>query len=197
MNSPLVTIFMPVYNSEKYIREALDSLVSQTYKNLEILIVDDGSTDSSLSIIKSYKDDRIRLIKNPENKGIPFNRTLALREAKGKYLANLDADDIAYSRRIEKQVQYMEEHESIDAIGSYYSEFGEGKLKNIKSKMNSSEKVKIGLLFFNPIANPTAMIRLSTLKNYNISYNPKYFVAQERKDKNTSGNINKIQERSF
>src|SRR5690606_28917246 len=114
MREPLVTVFMPVYNSEQYIREALESILNQTYQNLDILLVDDGSTDRSVEIIKSYQDTRIRLIQNEKNMGIPYTRNVGLKEAKGKYIAIMDSDDIAVSNRIERQIQYLETNPHID-----------------------------------------------------------------------------------
>src|SRR5690625_1414914 len=90
MDYPLVTVFMPVFNAERYISEALESIFNQTYGNLEILLVDDGSTDDSVNIINSYKDTRIRLIQNVRNRGIPYTRNIGLKEAKGKYIVIMD-----------------------------------------------------------------------------------------------------------
>lgn len=179
MTSPLVTVFIPLYNCEVYIRETLESIINQTYSNLEILIVDDGSTDDSIEIVKSYKDSRIRLLQNGENKGIPFARNVGLDEAKGKYLAIMDSDDIAYLNRIKKQVNYMEENHHIDAIGSYYKMFGSRINKSVKPTFILPEEIKAGLLFSCPIGNPTSLVRLETIKRNNISYNLDCFVAQD------------------
>ena len=86
----MVTVFIPLYNTEKYIRESLESILNQTYSNLEILIVDDGSTDQSINIVSSFTDSRIRLIKNIENKGIPYTRNVGLNEANGEYMVIMD-----------------------------------------------------------------------------------------------------------
>ena len=179
MESPLVTVFMPMYNSEAYIREALESMMNQTYSHIEIIIVDDGSTDGSVEIVNSYQDSRIRLIRNKENKGIPYTRNVGLQAATGKYMAIMDADDISLPHRIERQVDYMEKNQGIDAIGSFYEIFG-GRFKRLfKPKNIAPDQMKIALLFSNYIGNPTAFIRLETLKKHDIRYNLDCFVAQD------------------
>ena len=176
---PLVTVFMPVYNSEKYLKEALDSIINQTYKNLEILLVDDGSTDHSVNIIKSYSDRRIRLIENGENKGIPYTRNVGLMEATGKYIAIMDSDDISHPLRIEKQVEYMENNKHIDVAASYYYRFGWRFARKVRSPFIHPNEIEIMLLFYNPIANPSTILRKETLDNYNLKYNLNYFVSQD------------------
>jgi len=179
MARPLVTVFIPLYNAENYIKETLASILNQTYQNLEILLVDDGSIDRSIQIVKSFDDERIRLIQNGENKGIPYTRNIGLAEAKGKYLAVMDSDDLAYLTRIEKQVEYMEQHPDIDVLGSFYETFGGKVNRVIEEEFYFPEEIKIALLFFSPIANPSSIIRLETVKQHHIRYNQRYFVSQD------------------
>ena len=179
MGNPLVTVFIPLYNTEKYIRESLESILNQTYSNLEILIVDDGSTDQSINIVNSFTDPRIRLIKNSENKGIPYTRNVGLNEANGKYMVIMDSDDVALPNRVERQVEFLEENPDIDVVGSFYEIFGGKSNKIYKTSYITPEEIKAGLLFYNRIGNPTTTIHLETLKKYNLSYNLNYFVAQD------------------
>ncbi|CAG9606590.1 glycosyltransferase family 2 protein [Pseudoneobacillus rhizosphaerae] len=179
MENPLVSVFMPVFNCEKYIKESLESILNQTYSNLEILIIDDGSTDNTIEIISSYNDKRIRLLKNGENKGIPFTRNRGLEESKGKYMAIMDADDIAFLNRIERQVNYMEVNKDIDVVASYFNIFGGRIKKSYKPKLFSPEEISAKLIFSNPIGNSTAFIRLETIKINKLKYNANYFVAQD------------------
>lgn len=178
MNQKLVTIFIPAYNAEKYIKECLDSIVNQTYKNLDILIIDDGSTDNTSKIIETYNDERIRLIKNKENKGLPYTRNLGLKESKGEYIAIMDADDISYIDRIEKQVNVLNKNNKIDVVISQAEMFG-GKVSRIWKPPVSNEEIKVSLLFINRICNPTAMLKRDSLKKFNIKYNDQCFVAQD------------------
>jgi glycosyltransferase involved in cell wall biosynthesis len=113
----IVTVGIPVYNAGASIRYALDSVLSQTYTNLEILITVDGSADDSETIIRSYNDPRIRLIADDVNRGIPFRLNQQVRMAKGKFFARMDADDIMFPDRIEKQLGILLGNPDIDVIG--------------------------------------------------------------------------------
>lgn len=121
MCKELVTVIMPVYNAEKYLSEAIGSILQQTYNNLEIIITNDSSTDSSLKIIKNYaeRDKRINIISR-ENKGLVYTLNEQLAEVHGKYIVRMDADDISDIERISKQVGYMEKNQEIYLAGTYY-----------------------------------------------------------------------------
>ena len=110
MENELVSIVMPNYNGAKYIRETIESVLAQTYQNWEILFVDDCSKDNSIEIVESYKDDRIRIFKNPVNSGAAASRNYAMREAKGKWMAFLDSDDLWEPQKLEKQITFMKEN---------------------------------------------------------------------------------------
>jgi glycosyltransferase involved in cell wall biosynthesis len=114
----MVTIGIPVYNAGKYLKNAIDSVLSQTYPHIEVLIIIDGATDDSIDIVKRYNDPRIRLIADAENRGIACRLNQQMNLAKGDYFARMDADDIMFPDRIEKQVEFMLENPDIDAIGS-------------------------------------------------------------------------------
>lgn len=179
MEKPLVTVFIPVYNCEDYIAGSLESILNQTYDNLEVLLVDDGSTDNSVDVIKTYKDDRIRLVSNEKNMGIPYTRNVGLREARGKYMVIMDSDDISVPERVETQVNYLEENPEIDAAGSFYYRVQNNFRRKIRRKYTKPDAVKIYLMFFNPLANPSTAVRKSTVEQYNLQYNLDYFVAQD------------------
>jgi glycosyltransferase involved in cell wall biosynthesis len=117
---PKVTVLMSVYNSEDYIREAIESVLGQTFKDFEFLIINDGSTDKSLKIIKSYKDARIRLI-DRENWGLTRSLNQGLKIAKGEYIARQDSDDASVPDRLEKQVAFLDSHPNAGMIGSNYT----------------------------------------------------------------------------
>ncbi|MFS1539935.1 MAG: glycosyltransferase [Candidatus Phlomobacter fragariae] len=119
VNNPLVSIILPVYNAEKYLFMALESLIVQSYKNIEIIIINDGSTDKSLEIINSFKkkDSRIKLI-DRKNMGLAYSLNEGIFFAKGNFIARMDADDISKSDRIEKQVNYILKNSFIDILGT-------------------------------------------------------------------------------
>lgn len=111
-----VSVCMPMYNASKYLRECIDSVLAQTFKDFEFLIVDDGSDDDSVEIVKSYHDDRIRLIENTHDYIGSLN--MLLDEARGKYIARMDADDVMMPERLQVQLEYMESHENIDILAT-------------------------------------------------------------------------------
>ncbi len=117
MNEPLVTVLMPVYNAQKYLRPALESILNQTYKNLEILIINDGSTDTSEQIILSYNDPRIRYIKQ-NNAGVGETLRRGVELASGELIRRMDADDISALNAVETQVYFLLQHPEIGVIAT-------------------------------------------------------------------------------
>ncbi len=117
---PLVSVVMPVYNCEKYISEAIESILNQTYKNLELIVVDDGSTDGSREIIDkiAIKDNRLKIFSHKKNKGISKALNKAISNSKGKYIARLDSDDVSLPQRLEKQVYILEKNTEIGVCGT-------------------------------------------------------------------------------
>ena len=110
MNEELVSIIMPNYNCGKFIKATIESVLAQTYSNWEILFVDDCSTDNSLEIVKSFQDERIHIFKNEKNSGAAVSRNRALREARGKWIAFLDSDDLWEKEKLSKQIAFMQEN---------------------------------------------------------------------------------------
>lgn len=113
-----VSVLMGVYNDETYLRESIDSILEQTYDEVEFIIVDDGSTDNSPDHIQSYDDRRLTLIKNESNQGLTVSLNRALEHADGKYIARQDADDVSDPRRLERQVAFLEAHEDVAVVGT-------------------------------------------------------------------------------
>lgn len=120
MVSLKVTIAIPIYNAESYLSFAIQSVVNQTYKNWELLLMEDGSTDSSVEIARLYaeKDERIRVIEDGVNRGLIYRLNESIKMANGKYYARMDADDIMTVDRIEKELLYLQEHPEVDVVGS-------------------------------------------------------------------------------
>ncbi len=114
-----VSIICPCYNSEKYIKQTIDSIFAQSEQDFEILIVDDNSRDKSVEIIESYKDKKIRLFKNTENKGAAYCRNLALVNATGEYIAFLDSDDLWARDKLGKQIEFMERNSVVFSYTKY------------------------------------------------------------------------------
>src|SRR5690606_30041678 len=115
----MITVLMPVYNAEKYLREAIDSVLNQTFKNFEFLIIDDGSNDASVEIIESYKDSRIRLIHNQTNSGISYTLNRGIHLSSFDLIARMDADDISHKQRLEKQYKYALKYSDYSLFSSW------------------------------------------------------------------------------
>ncbi len=141
-----VSVIIPVYNSSKHIIECLDSVIKQTFKNLEIILVDDNSTDNSLDIIKSYKDKRIKIIELKENVGAARSRNKGVEVATGDYICFIDSDDFWKLNKIEKQVRFINNKEFIYAGYSYYKK---GRTHNVKvpKQINYNESLKNTTIF--------------------------------------------------
>lgn len=118
MEQPLVTIGIPVYNVGRFIGMTLKSVLKQTYTNFELIITDDGSTDNTVEVIRSFNDPRITLIVDGENHGISYRLNQQIDLAKGKYFVRMDGDDLMFPERVEKQVHYLDEHPNVDVVGS-------------------------------------------------------------------------------
>lgn len=178
---PKVTVLMAVYNGERFLREAIESILYQSYKDFEFLIINDGSTDNSRNIILSYNDSRIRLIDNNKNLGLTQSLNIGLKLAEGKYIARQDADDISDPERIEKQVSYLENHQEVALLGSWYKEINEeGKIIN-KSKLPCDHtEICWYLWFFCPFVHSAVMLRKLMVIEKVGFYNESFVYAQDR-----------------
>lgn len=116
--NPLVTIGIPCYNVEKFIESSLKSVLRQTYKNYELIITDDGSTDQTLNIIRGFDNPKIKIIYDGENKGISYRLNQQIDLARGDIFVRMDGDDLMFPERVEKQVEYLMEHPNVDVVGS-------------------------------------------------------------------------------
>lgn len=179
---PLVSIIIPVFNAEKYISEALESIINQTYSNLEIIIIDDGSTDNSLNIIGKYNcDNRIKILKNVENMGLIYSLNKGIKESKGKYIARMDADDISDTTRIEKQVEFMEKNTDICICGTGCEVFFNNN-KFLKKKINVEtdyEKIVAGTLFKCEFIHPSVIMRTEIISENNYRYDFKFKAVED------------------
>ncbi len=169
MNSePILSVILPVYNAEDYVQDSIQSVLNQTFIDFELIIINDGSTDLSESKIFQFTDIRIRYVKNNVNLQLISTLNLGLRLAKGKYIARLDADDIAHPERFEKQIDFLETHSEFGIVGSFASLFG-GSVGNL-TYVQEDHEIRYSLLTHNPFIHSTVMIRSSVLKNYDLSY---------------------------
>lgn len=176
---PKVSVVMPAYNAEKYICEAIDSILNQTFTDFEFLIINDGSTDRTKELILSYNNPCIVYLENERNSGIVVTLNKGLDSAKGEYIARMDADDIAISSRLEKQVAILESDKTIGVLGTGTRIFGETVDTHDTTSSTNSDKLKAELLFSPCICHPSVMIRKSVLEKYNIRYKNEFKGAED------------------
>jgi len=168
---------MPVFNAEVFIKETIDSVLSQTFEDFELLILDDGSTDQSVDIVKSYIDVRVHYIKCPHDYISTINKGIEL--AKGKYIARMDHDDLMMPERLKVQYDFMEKHPEIAACGGYMQAFGLDS-RTIRVPLFHDDII-LYMLIGNPISNPTGIIRKSILTDHNIRHQEGYSFADDFK----------------
>lgn len=173
-----VSVVMPVYNGALYLQEAIDSILNQTYKDFELVIIDDGSTDDSQEIIRNTaeRDRRIVFLKNEKNSGICITLNKGLGIAKGEYIVRMDCDDIALSQRIEKQVAFMEAHPEVAVAGCLVDVFNTNNPSEHHVNPSDSDYYECKAdLFFSPcVAHPAVIIRKSILDRYKFLYDDYY-----------------------
>jgi len=173
-NTPRVTVLMPVYNGESYLREAIESILEQTYTDFEFLIINDGSTDKSVEIVRSYKDSRIRLVQNENNIGLINTLNKGIDLSTGQYIARMDCDDISLPARIEKQVLFMENHPDVGVCGTWAETIGNAN-RNVYKYPTGPQKIQSQLLFDSPLAHPSVMMRKTLLDKFDLRYPKEYF----------------------
>lgn len=168
MNVPSVSVILPAYNGEKFIGKAIQSVLQQTLSDFELIIINDGSTDHTESIIYEFKDPRIIYRQNPENKGLIYSLNSAISLAKGKYIARMDADDICLPERLATQKAFLEQHEDIAVVATTIDLVNEKDEKNgvweLDRKTITPVQIKKAILRQNCIAHPTIMIRSEIIK---------------------------------
>ena len=168
MTQPKVTVFIGVFNGEQFIGETIESVLSQSFSDFEVLVVDDASPDCSVEIVESIPDPRIRLSRNEHNLGIPRTRNRGLELAEGEYLAILDSDDLAHPRRLEAQVAFLDRHPDHVQVGSWcrFMDAEARPLKKTKRYPLATEDIRAQLLFRCCMKNSTITGRTEVLRKF-------------------------------
>lgn len=181
MHEPLVTVLMPVYNGAKYLREAVESILHQSFADYEFLIINDGSSDATQSILESYADGRIRVLVNGTNQGISAALNLGLAQARGKYIARQDADDVSHPDRLARQVAVLEADSTVALLGT------QCRMRRVQSAARRSplrraldhEAIKFQALFGNPFVHTSVMYRRAVAWTQLCGYSPAYRICQD------------------
>lgn len=174
-NAPKVTVLMPVYNVALYVAEAINSILNQTYKDFELLIINDGSIDNTRDEVLKFSDTRIRFVENEKNIGLANTLNKGLELARGEYIARMDGDDISLPERLAKQVAILNSRREIDICGAGYRFFGNKNYSAIYPEHH--EDIKIGLLFGCCMIIP--LFRRQSILEADLKYNQKYFPAED------------------
>lgn len=168
---PTVSVIMPMYNSVKYVRQAIESLLNQTYTDLEIIAINDGSKDGCADVVREIKDDRLIFI-DRENRGFLATLNECIEMSKGKYIARLDDDDWCHSTRIEKEVEYLESHPETVLVGTLCEDqIGDKITKEPLTPVQTPEQIRYSLVFENyAFAHSSFMMRRDVLMDNQIRY---------------------------
>ena len=176
---PLLTVLMPVYNAEKFLKDSIGSILKQTYSDFELLILDDGSTDNSLKIIKAYakEDKRIKILVNKTNQKQAKCRNRLLKNSKTEFIAWMDADDISLEDRLQTQMDFLKQNSKIDAVGIQYSAFGSsGNLPaNFTSHFSLSDiEIKTNFIFGYDFLFGGSLMRMKKIKQHHLFFDINY-----------------------
>lgn len=184
-NRPEISVLIPVYNTEeKHLRECIESILNQTFKDFELIILNDSSSNNAEEVIKSYDDKRILYYKNEKTEGITKSRNKLLSLARGKYIAIQDHDDISFPDRLEKEYNYLENHKDVSIISAWIEVFSE-----INYKFHKGKKIKIwkrkefpkvlDFLKQCELIHPVCMWRKNDFEKYNLTYENGYYGSQD------------------
>ena len=178
-SSPLISVIMPVYNAEKFLKPAIESILNQTFSDFELIIIDDNSNDKTADIIKSYNDNRIKHIVNPNRIGFTNSLNQGLKIAQGDYIARMDADDISDPERFSKEIEFLENNPDIGVCGSWMKIIDEnGKIINKIQLPVGSNVIAWRLYFNNCVAHPSVILRRKVIDRVNY-YNSDFVVAED------------------
>jgi Glycosyl transferase family 2 len=158
--TPIVSVLMPVYNGARFLQEAVDTILAQSFRDFEFIVVDDGSTDATSQLLKRRSDSRMVLLQNSTNLGLPSSLNRGLSKASGKYIARQDADDLSFPERLKEQVRFLDQHLDTAVVGADYIETYEDRPLSNRIQMPKSDlDIKWHGLFQSPIAHATSVFR--------------------------------------
>lgn len=174
--APVVSIIMPVYNVEAFVTEAIESILGQSFREFELLIIDDGSSDGTVGMVERFADERIVLFKKNVNTGLVDSLNFGLDQARGEFIARMDGDDISDIFRLEKQLAYLRQHPEVAICGCAYRIIGDDRTVCFPAP---HEEIKLCLLDYCPLAHPTMFIRRSFIVTHNLRYNAEFICAED------------------
>jgi hypothetical protein len=175
---PAVTVLLPAYNAQAWLDEALRSVLRQSFRDLELLIIDDGSTDGTAELVRRYADDRIRIVRHERNRGLIESLNEGIDLARGRFVARMDADDIAHPRRLERQLAFLEQRADVGICGTWFRASGRRRQAKIRPPMHHDD-IAATLFFRSAFAHPTVMFRRQFLDQNGLRYDPQAHHAED------------------
>lgn len=179
MSSPIVSVLLPVHNGAAYLHEAISSVLRQTFQSFELIVIDDCSTDESTTIVNSFQDPRVRLITSDRRLRICNALNLGIENAKGQFLARMDADDICFPHRLERQVRFLRRYPEIGFCGSWVRRFGETQQAQTYRRPVGAMRVQAFAFFDNPMVHSSVMLRREVLKCLDVAYRDDFAKAED------------------
>lgn len=174
---PKISVILPVYNGALYIKDAVQSILDQTYGDFELIVLNDASTDNTLEVLQSFSDPRMKIITNEQNLRVVKSLNKGLAMATGEFIARMDGDDIAHPRRFELQVAYLEANPTVDLCGTWVQVFGAR--DHIAKSSEHHELIKAHLFFLNSLYHPSVMFRRSSFLRHNLAYDESFVNAED------------------
>ena len=172
-----ITVLLPVYNGEKYLRAAMDSILNQTFRNFELLVINDGSTDTSEQIILSYKDERIRYVKNEKNIRLIATLNKGMELATGKYIARMDADDVCVQQRLQVQLDFMEKNPEVAICGSWFNIIGDE--ERVVKYLPGHNQIMLKMFYQCHFCHPSVIWRQEMIKTFDHKFDATFLHAED------------------
>ena len=173
-NNPKISVVLPVYNGARYLREAIESILNQTFSDFEFIIIDDGSTDDTPKIFDAYNDVRIIRVGNERHVGLVASLNYGLEIARGEFIARMDSDDVSYPERFERQIRFLEENSSVGVLGTNVAITGSrGKRMSVLKEPPTHELIHWKMLFSTAVIHPAVMMRREIVVREG-GYNPAF-----------------------
>lgn len=181
VKNPMVSVILPTYNRENMLPRAIDSILNQTFKDFELIVINDGSKDNTAKILYDYmlRDPRIIGISRIKNRGLIAELNTGLETARGKYIARMDDDDFSHADRLEKQARFMEENQDVAMAGTFVST-GRSDIDKQWSETDPNKTKIMHYLGITPVCHPAIMVRSDFLKQHHIKYRNDYVHAEDR-----------------
>lgn len=199
MSNIKISVIMPVYNAEKYILKAIESILCQTEKDFELILIDDCGTDKSMDLVRSLGDPRIKILENKKNRGIAWCRNKGIEMAKGEYIALMDDDDLAPPNRLKIEKEFLDENQTVDVVGGNMIMIDENDkyISHVIRLFSNPKRIKGELMFRNMMTNGSAMMRKSFITKNQLRYRDNYLGMEDYKfwaECSTKGNIANVEE---